>query len=124
MDGLAGVEFIQGDFTETEVLERLLAALGERRADLVISDMGRNMSGMDAVDQPKAIYLVELALELAHEVLKPAGGFVAKVFHGEGFDSLLKDVRSAFAQVAVRSEEHTSELQSRGHLVCRLLLEK
>src|SRR5690625_7435852 len=62
MDGLAGVEFIQGDFTETEVLERLLAALGERRADLVISDMAPNMSGMDAVDQPKAIYLVELEI--------------------------------------------------------------
>src|SRR5690625_4348755 len=67
MDGLAGVEFIQGDFTETEVLEGWLAALGDRRADLVISDMAPNMSGMDAVDRPTAHYLVELALELAQD---------------------------------------------------------
>lgn len=119
MDGLAGVEFIQGDFTETEVLERLLAALGERRADLVISDMAPNMSGMDAVDQPKAIYLVELALELAHEVLKPAGGFVAKVFHGEGFDSLLKDVRGAFAQVAVRKPDASRARSREVYLVAK-----
>lgn len=119
MDGLAGVEFIQGDFTETEVLERLLAALGERRVDLVISDMAPNMSGMDAVDQPQAVYLVELALELAHEVLKPAGGFVAKVFHGEGFDSLLKDVRSAFAQVAVRKPDASRARSREVYLVAK-----
>src|SRR5690606_39466480 len=91
MDGIAGVEFIQGDFTETRMLEQLLAAMGERRADLVISDMAPNMSGVDAVDQPQAVYLVELALEVARQVLNPGGAFVANVFHGEGFDPLLKD---------------------------------
>ncbi len=82
MDTIAGVEFIQGDFTEEAVLEQLLAALGQRKADLVISDMAPNMSGMNAVDQPAAIYLVELALDMARQVLKPGGHFVAKVFRG------------------------------------------
>lgn len=105
MDGIAGVEFFQGDFTEPEVLDQLLAALGERQADIVISDMAPNMSGVDAVDQPQAMYLVELALDMARQVLKPGGDFVAKVFHGEGFDPLLKEVRGAFRQVSVRKPD-------------------
>ncbi|MDQ2075777.1 23S rRNA (uridine(2552)-2'-O)-methyltransferase RlmE [Marinimicrobium sp. ABcell2] len=119
MDGLAGVEFIQGDFTESEVLDQLLSALGERRADLVISDMAPNMSGVDAVDQPQAVYLVELALDMAREVLKPGGGFVAKVFHGEGFDPLLKDVRGAFSQVAVRKPDASRARSREVYLVAK-----
>jgi 23S rRNA (uridine2552-2'-O)-methyltransferase len=119
MDGLAGVEFIQGDFTEAEVLERLLAALGERRADLVISDMAPNMSGVDAVDQPQAVYLVELALDMASQVLKPGGGFVAKVFHGEGFDPLLKEVRSVFSRVAVRKPDASRARSREVYLVAK-----
>ena len=112
MDSLAGVDFIQGDFTEETVLNALLDALGEHRADLVISDMAPNMSGMNAVDQPKAMYLVELALDMARQVLKPGGDFVAKVFHGEGFDSLLKDTRDTFTKVAVRKPD-SSRARSR-----------
>ncbi len=102
MDGLADVEFVQGDFTEESVLQQLLEKLGERRADLVISDMAPNMSGMVDIDQPKSMYLVELALDMAQIVLKPGGAFVAKVFQGEGFDELLKATRGAFSKVLTR----------------------
>lgn len=119
MDGIAGVEFIQGDFTEESVLEQLLVALGEQKADLVISDMAPNMSGMNAVDQPAAIYLVELALDMARQVLKPGGHFVAKVFHGEGFDPLLQDARDAFTKVTVRKPDASRARSREVYLVAR-----
>ncbi|WP_341938001.1 23S rRNA (uridine(2552)-2'-O)-methyltransferase RlmE [Marinimicrobium sp. C2-29] len=119
MDAIADVEFIQGDFTEEAVLEQLLTALGGQCADLVISDMAPNMSGMSAIDQPKAMYLVELALDMARQVLKPGGHFVAKVFHGEGFDPLLKDTRDAFSKVAVRKPDASRARSSEVYLVAR-----
>ncbi|EAR59768.1 23S rRNA (uridine(2552)-2'-O)-methyltransferase RlmE [Neptuniibacter caesariensis] len=112
MDSMAGVEFVQGDFTEEEVLNRILKALGDEPADLVISDMAPNMSGMSAVDQPAAMYLVELALDMAREVLKPGGNFVAKVFQGEGFDQYLKDMRTSFNKVVTRKPD-SSRARSR-----------
>jgi len=102
MDALAGVEFIQGDFTEDAVFERILASLAGAPADLVISDMAPNLSGVNAVDQPRSIYLVELALDMARRVLVPGGGFVAKVFQGEGFDPLIRESRQAFSRVVTR----------------------
>ncbi|WP_459867397.1 23S rRNA (uridine(2552)-2'-O)-methyltransferase RlmE [Halomonas shantousis] len=105
MDALAGVDFIQGDFTEDEVLEKILATVGERRVDMVMSDMAPNMSGMSAIDQPQAMYLVELALDLARQTLSPGGRFLAKVFQGEGFDAYLKELRSGFDKVATRKPE-------------------
>ncbi len=102
MDSIAGVEFIQGDFTEEVVFQNLLDSLGERRADLVISDMAPNMSGVTDIDQPRSMYLVELALDMAQNVLKPGGTFVAKVFQGEGFDELVKNARSCFSKVLTR----------------------
>ncbi len=102
MDNLAGVEFILGDFTEDAVFEAILAAIGEAPVDVVISDMAPNMSGVNAVDQPRSMYLVELALDMARQVLAPGGSFVAKVFQGEGFDELFRDARSAFAKVLTR----------------------
>ncbi|MGL6161476.1 23S rRNA (uridine(2552)-2'-O)-methyltransferase RlmE [Microbulbifer sp.] len=102
MDPLAGVEFVQGDFTEESVLNQLLERLGEDRADLVISDMAPNMSGVRDVDQPASMYLVELAADMARQVLKPGGGFVAKVFQGEGFDQLIRDLRTSYASVSTR----------------------
>jgi 23S rRNA (uridine2552-2'-O)-methyltransferase len=102
MEGLAGVEFVQGDFTEDEVFERLLAAIGGDPVDLVISDMAPNLSGMNAVDQPRSMYLAELALEMARRVLVPGGCFVAKVFHGEGFDDLVREARAVFDKVLTR----------------------
>jgi len=112
MDSMAGVEFVQGDFTEEEVLHKILNALGDEPADLVISDMAPNMSGMSAVDQPAAMYLVELALDMAREVLKPGGNFVAKVFQGEGFDQYLKDMRTSFNKVVTRKPD-SSRARSR-----------
>jgi 23S rRNA (uridine2552-2'-O)-methyltransferase len=102
MDNLAGVEFIQGDFTEDAVFEAILAAIGEAPVDVVISDMAPNMSGMNAVDQPRSMYLVELALDMARRVLAPGGSFVAKIFQGEGFDELFREARSSFDKVLTR----------------------
>ena len=89
MDNIAGVEFIQGDFTEEAVYQKLLVMIGDQPVDLVISDMAPNLSGVRAVDQPKSMYLVELALDLARQVMKPGGVFVAKIFQGEGFDQFV-----------------------------------
>lgn len=105
MDSLEGVEFIQGDFTEEAVFEQILATLGNTPVDLVISDMAPNMSGIAAVDQPQAMYLVELALDMAKRVLQPGGNFVAKVFHGEGYDDYLKALKSSFDKVVIRKPD-------------------
>ncbi|MYM65197.1 23S rRNA (uridine(2552)-2'-O)-methyltransferase RlmE [Pseudomaricurvus sp. HS19] len=105
MDSLAGVDFIQGDFTEDEVFEALMALLGPGKADLVISDMAPNMSGVADVDQPKAMYLVELALDMAGSTLKPGGCFVAKVFQGEGFDDYLRQAKELFKTVVIRKPD-------------------
>jgi 23S rRNA (uridine2552-2'-O)-methyltransferase len=105
MDSLAGVDFVLGDFTEEAVLQQILECLGGRKADLVISDMAPNMSGMNGVDQPKAMYLVELAVELAASVLKPDGAFLAKVFHGEGFDDLLRNIKQQYSKVSTRKPQ-------------------
>lgn len=102
MDHLPGVEFVQGDFTEQAVYDALLDKLGGDLADLVISDMAPNMSGMRDIDQPRAMHLVELALDLADQVLRPGGCFVAKVFHGEGFDEFVRATRQRFQSVRTR----------------------
>ncbi|SBR51894.1 23S rRNA (uridine(2552)-2'-O)-methyltransferase RlmE [Halomonas sp. HL-93] len=102
MDSLADVAFIQGDFTEETVLNAILKHLDNRPVDLVMSDMAPNMSGMAAIDQPQAMYLVELALELARETLSPGGQLLVKVFQGEGFDSYLKELRNDFKRVVTR----------------------
>ena len=101
MDNLPDVEFVQGDFREGEVFEQLLAAVGDEGADLVLSDMAPNISGTKAVDQPRSMYLVELALDMAKRVLKPGGDFVCKVFQGEGFDDFVRDARNSFERVRV-----------------------
>jgi 23S rRNA (uridine2552-2'-O)-methyltransferase len=102
MEPIDGVEFIQGDFTEDAVFERILAALGGERPDLIVSDMAPNISGVDVADQAASMYLVELALDMARQVLKPGGNFVAKVFQGDGSDEYLKSLRASFDKVAIR----------------------
>lgn len=99
MDSIPDVTFIQGDFTQDEVLGRILEAVGNSQVDLVISDMAPNMSGTPAVDMPKAMFLCELALDLAARILRPGGNFVIKVFQGEGFDAYVKDARQKFDKV-------------------------
>jgi 23S rRNA (uridine2552-2'-O)-methyltransferase len=102
MDALAGVDFIQGDFTEESVFNEILKVLGDDEVDVVISDMAPNMSGVNAADQYSSMYLVELALDMARNVLKPKGSFCAKVFQGVGYEEYLKDVRSSFDKVLIR----------------------
>ena len=119
MDTIAGVDFIQGDFTEEEVFEQLLAALAGTPVDLVISDMAPNMSGLNAVDQPRSIYLVELALDMARRVLAPGGAFVSKVFQGEGFDELYRDTRESFDRVLTRKPKASRPRSREVYVVAR-----
>jgi 23S rRNA (uridine2552-2'-O)-methyltransferase len=102
MDALAGVQFIQGDFTETAVCQQILAVIGDSGADLVISDMAPNLSGMKDIDQPRMLYLAELALDLARTALKPGGGLLVKVFQGAGLAEYKQELQSSFRSVKVR----------------------
>ena len=102
MDPIPGVTVIEGDFREPEVLEMLLTVIGEGGADLVMSDMAPNISGVDAVDQPRAMYLAELAADLARTVLKPGGDFLVKLFQGAEFDHYVRTLRREFDKVSIR----------------------
>ena len=102
MDDLPGVEFIEGDFREDEVLDSLMKTLGGTAVDLVMSDMAPNISGMEAVDQPRSMYLMELATDFAANVLCKGGDLLFKGFHGEGFDVLIRDLRSQYHKVLIR----------------------
>jgi 23S rRNA (uridine2552-2'-O)-methyltransferase len=105
MDPIPGVEIVTGDFREEAVLHAILEQLGGERADLVLSDIAPNLSGTDAVDQPRAIHLCELALDLAVQVLKPNGAFLVKVFQGQGSDEFLRELKQRFTQVINRKPE-------------------
>ena len=102
MPSLAGVEFLQGDFREDEVLASLQAALNGEPVDLVLSDMAPNKSGMEAVDQPRAMHLAELAMDFADRHLKVDGAFLIKLFQGVGFDEYVKELRRRYAKVSIR----------------------
>jgi 23S rRNA (uridine2552-2'-O)-methyltransferase len=119
MDSLEGVEFIQGDFTGDAVFEQILQAVGPRPVDVVISDMAPNMSGVNAVDQPRSIYLVELALDMARRVLAPGGSFVAKVFQGEGFEPLFRDAKDDFGKVLTRKPSASRPRSREVYIVAR-----
>jgi 23S rRNA (uridine2552-2'-O)-methyltransferase len=117
MENLAGVEFVQGDFTDEAVMNELLGRLDDIPADLVISDMAPNMSGMKEIDQPQAMYLAELALEMAKLVVKPGGGLLIKVFHGEGFEALQKELKLSFNKVKVRKPKASRARSSEIYLL-------
>ncbi|CAM2753391.1 23S rRNA (uridine(2552)-2'-O)-methyltransferase RlmE [Legionella worsleiensis] len=102
MDALPDVHFIQGDFREDSVLQELIDLIPERSVDLVLSDMAPNMSGNTAIDIPRAMYLVELAFDFADKMLKPGGSMLVKIFHGSGFDELVKQARASFERVVIR----------------------
>jgi 23S rRNA (uridine2552-2'-O)-methyltransferase len=119
MDNLADVEFVQGDFTDDAVYQAILDVVDNRPVDLVISDMAPNMSGMKDIDQPKSMYLVELAVDLAKQVLKPDGVFLSKVFQGEGFDLLLQDLRNNFKQVITRKPSSSRARSSETYLLAK-----
>lgn len=119
MDALAGVTFIQGDFQEAPVYEQLLQALGDRPVDLVMSDMAPNISGLKAVDQPRAMYLAELSHELARKVLKPGGDLLIKVFTGEGLDGFKQGLRRDFRQLIVRKPKASRPRSPEYYLLAR-----
>ena len=102
MDPLKNVDFILGDFTEQAVVDQILARLENRKPDLIICDIAPNISGIDVADQASSMYLVELALDMARQVLKPKGDFVAKVFQGAGSDAYLKELRRSFEKLLIR----------------------
>jgi 23S rRNA (uridine2552-2'-O)-methyltransferase len=102
MEPLPGVEFVQGDFCEDSVLDELLNRLKGREIDLVMSDIAPNISGVQAVDLPRAMYLAELAVDFADRVVRPGGDLLVKLFQGEGFDVLLQDLRSRYDKVLMR----------------------
>ncbi|MBT6115737.1 MAG: 23S rRNA (uridine(2552)-2'-O)-methyltransferase RlmE [Porticoccaceae bacterium] len=119
MDGIAGVDFILGDFTEDEILHELLALIDKRPVDLVISDMAPNLTGSKAVDQPSSIYLVELAVDLACKVMKPEGVFIAKLFQGEGFDEFVRHVRTLFNTVSMRKPDASRSKSREVYMVAK-----
>ncbi len=119
MPAIAGVTFLQGDFREQSVLEQLLAALDGRAVDLVMSDMAPNMSGIDAVDQPRLLEVEELALEFAVQVLKPGGDLLVKVFQGSGFQQFVQETRRRFTTVRMRKPEASRARSAEMYLLAR-----
>ncbi len=117
MDPLPGVSFLQGDFREEAVLDALLERIQPDMVDVVLSDMAPNMSGNLASDQPRAMYLVELALDMCRQVLAPNGSFTVKVFQGEGFDQYLADVRSMFKVVKIRKPDSSRDRSREVYIV-------
>lgn len=123
MEPLPDVTFIQGDFRDSDVLQALQAALNGRAVDVVLSDMAPNISGVRSVDQTQAMYLAELALDFAREQLTPGGHWVCKVFQGEGFDALLRQARSEFAQVRMHKPESSRDRSREQYMVATGLLQ-
>lgn len=119
MDSIPDVTFIQGDFTEESVLAQILEAVGNHPVDLVISDMAPNMSGVKMADQARAMYLCELALDLAGQVLRPGGDFLIKIFQGEGFDVYHKQVRTMFDKVQMRKPLSSRDRSREQYLLAR-----
>lgn len=119
MDSLPGVTFIQGDFREEGPYQALLETLADKPVDLVMSDMAPNISGMKAVDQPRAMYLAELALELARKVLKPGGDLLVKAFNGEGIDAFKQELRRDFNKLIVRKPRASRPRSAEIYLLAR-----
>ena len=119
MDSLPGVEFIQGDFTKDDILNALQESLGGEKAALVMSDMAPNISGNKAVDQPRSMYLVELALDLATRVLGTRGDFICKLFQGEGSDAFIASARGRFQRVRVMKPKASRPGSREVYLVAR-----
>lgn len=117
MVGIPGVEFIQGDFREDEILEQLEEKLNGQQIDLVISDMAPNISGISSVDQPNAVYLAELAVDFSLKWLKPEGNFLVKVFVGSGFEEIVKIMRDSFDKVVTRKPKASRDRSTEVYLL-------
>jgi 23S rRNA (uridine2552-2'-O)-methyltransferase len=119
MEPIEGVDFFQGDFSDESVIKDLFARLGGAKADWVISDMAPNMSGNESVDIPRSMYLSELALDFALHSLRADGGFLIKVFQGEGFDALLADIKRNFKTVAIRKPKASRDRSREVYILAR-----
>jgi 23S rRNA (uridine2552-2'-O)-methyltransferase len=119
MPAVAGVEFVQGDFREPAVFDAVLSLCAERSADVLLSDMAPNMSGVDAIDHPRSMYLSELALELAGRVLKPEGTALIKVFQGAGFEELIRSARVQFTKVKLLKPQASRTRSSELYLLAK-----
>lgn len=117
MDGIAGVDFIQGDFETDEIVNQMLEMMKGQKADLVLSDMAPNTSGIKAVDQARMMNLAESALAFAQKVLIPEGAFLIKIFQGEGFDQYLKDLRTIFKKVKTRKPKASRDRSKEVYLL-------
>lgn len=119
MDPFADVQFIQGDFTEDSVFQALLEALEGDAVDVVLSDMAPNMSGNRSVDQARSMYLCELAVDFATQVLKPGGCLLMKIFQGEGFEPLLHEVRQHYGKVITRKPDASRDRSREVYWLCQ-----
>jgi len=119
IEPIGGVEFIQGDFTEPEILDQILDLVDNQPLDLVLSDMAPNISGIETIDQPRSIYLAELAFELARDCLNQNGSLVVKLFQGEGFEELASAFRLTFKSVKFRKPKASRARSREIYAVCR-----
>jgi len=119
MDAIPGVEFVQGDFREAAVLDEVLRRVGDSKVDLVLSDMAPNMAGIDAVDQPRSMFLAELAFEFADRVLAPGGDILVKLFQGEGFDQIIRDARLRYGRVVTKKPKASRTRSPEIYLLAR-----
>lgn len=119
MDAIVGVDFVQGDFREESVLHEVLAVVGASKVDLVLSDMAPNMAGIDAVDQPRSMYLAELALEFADRVLTPGGDLLVKLFQGAGFEEIIREARNRYGRVVTKKPKASRTRSPEIYLLAR-----
>jgi 23S rRNA (uridine2552-2'-O)-methyltransferase len=119
MEAIAGVDFVLGDFREESVLNEVLRAVGGTKVDLVLSDMAPNMAGIEAVDQPKSMYLAELAVEFADRALAPGGDLLVKLFQGAGFEEIIKDARRRFGRVVMKKPKASRSRSPEIYLLAR-----
>jgi 23S rRNA (uridine2552-2'-O)-methyltransferase len=119
MVGLNGVDFLQGDFTQESTLSELVTRLNGRKADLVLSDMSPNITGVIVSDQARIYYLAELALDFSAQWLQPEGVFLVKVFQGAGFEDFIKQMRNIFNSVVVRKPKASRDSSREVYLLGR-----
>jgi len=119
MDAIPGVDFVLGDFREEEVLGQVLERVGSDKVDLVMSDMAPNMAGIDAVDQPRSMYLAELALEFAERVLTPGGDLLVKLFQGAGFEQFMRDAKRQYGRVVTKKPKASRTRSPETYLLAR-----
>ncbi len=121
VESIANVEFLQGDFTEERIYNKLLSLTNKQKINAVLSDMAPNMSGQISIDQPKSIYLAELALDMATKVLSHNGHFVVKIFQGDGFDIFIQNTRKKFKKVVIRKPKASRPRSKEVYLIASQL---